>query len=267
MSHNPNLPDRPDLRVHSYLTRWWSSLITLDGPTWRAFRRLATSPGELATEQLSPADGTPIVHPIRLYLTANILFFLLAPWINSSNIGLWKTEHAAVLEMQPAFADLLSRAVERSGIEGRIYGVVLDRRMSAQQGALAWLLIPFLALGSFTVCRRRRRFLVEHLVLATNQVSYLLLSLLLIGVIGRGLLLLGPREPPVLITLILVILGWFLWSARTGYKSLRFFFELSRGRAALLALWQAAAFALGFTIYLQALFLISLVSLRGLTLQ
>ncbi len=275
MNQASNSSTQADLRVRTYLTSWWHALTSLDGPTWRALRKLATAPGALSAEQLLPtnglpADGLPVgsrAHPIRLYLTANILFFLLAPWINSSHIGLWKTEHALVVQSQPALADLLSRAVERSGIEDRTYRAVLDLRMSAQQGALAWLLIPFLAFGSFAVCRRRRRFLVEHLVLATNLMSYLLLSLLLIGLIGRGLLLLGSQEAPVRVTLVVVILGWLGWSLRTSYKSLRFFFDLSAGRAALLTLWQGAAFSLGFMIYLQALLLVSLISLRGLTLQ
>ncbi len=245
-------------------------MVTLDGPTWRAFQTLATSPGRLSAEHLSPIGERPPgprVHPVRLYLTANILFFLLAPWINASNLGLWKTEHAAVLEMQPRFAELMSQAVERSGVGYQVFGAVLDQRMSAQQGALAWLLIPFLAFGSFAVCRGRRRFLAEHLVLATNLVSYLLLSLLLIGVVGRATLLLGSEKPPVFITLVVLILCWFAWLIVTGYKSLRSFFELSHRHTVPLAVWQAAVFVAGFMVYIQALFLVSLLSLRGLTLS
>ena len=238
-----------------------------DGPTWRSLRRLVTAPGKAAAEHFE-ATGEPRVHPIRLYLAINILFFFLAPWVNYSGqdavISIWYVQHEGAVQALPILQSFLDSAIERSGIEPGLYRVLLDDRMKAHQGAWVWILIPFLGLAGFAVARKRRPFLVEHLVLATQLVSFFLVSLIVATAAARIVLAFGPTNPFWIMATACVILIWVVVFPCMIFKSLRSFFEIGRIRAGLMTLWMGLALLAGTLAYLVVLFGVSLLSLRGL---
>lgn len=256
------------LELRSYLGHWWQEMVHLDGKVWTSLRLLLKSPGELAAAYLEPhreGGARRVVHPVRLYLTVNIVFFFLAPWINSDRIAVWKVEHASVAALHPALDALLVRSIERSGLDGALFRVILDERMTASQGAWVFLLIPVVALAGFTIARRHRRYFVEHLVLATNLVSFVLVSVLGFSLALSAAILLEPL-PRVLATVAIVaFLSWTIWIALTIYRSVRSFYALTRRwAAAAVSLWLGGACAAGMWIYFLVLFLTALLSLRGL---
>ncbi len=261
------------LRLGSYVSRWWQELVHLDGPTWRCFRALVFSPGALAAAQCEP-EGTvrarryPI-HPIRIYLTVNVLFFLLIPWISAhsgeSSVKIWRLNHAEMTEDHPYLARLLERQIERSGAEDFIYTTIFDERMSSYQGALVLLAIPILGLASFLAFRGRRRYLVEHLVLATHLTSFFLISMLVFGLYARLLLQMAEHAISML-ALAIGIFAWLFSIPATFYFSLRSFHEIENRLASLaFTAWMIVALFFGSWIYSQALFLLTLFSLRNLT--
>lgn len=241
-----------------------------DGSTRRSFRRLLVSPGELTVQHLDgDLDGaTRHVHPIRLYLVINLLFFFLAPWVNSSNISVWKVQHQAIVQLQPALNDVVERAIAHSGVEdSKIFLAILDERLSAQQGALVWMLIPVLGLASFAVARRRRRYLVEHFVFATNLVSFFLVSLMAVGLSGRLVVAAVDRESQWLLLVLVPILAWMTWVWVAVYRSTKAFHDFKRRSVtALFTLWMGLALQLAFWLYLQALLVVTLLGLRDLSL-
>lgn len=265
----PNTPSTPpdDLRLRTYLGRWLHTLIALDGPMWGTFRRLMVCPGELAVEQLNPPETSRIVvHPVRLYLTINVLFFLFSPWVNSSKMSVWQTHHPAALQMQPAFVPLLEDTIAASGLGDGMFRMLLDMRMTSQQGAWVWLLIPCLASASFIWVRRHRPYAAEHLVLATNLISFFLVATLALGLIGRFLTWWLPPDGEMPDLVFWVIGTWMLAVAWGFIRSARVFFDLKLWQAALLVGWLGAAFSFGFWIYMQVLFLASLWRMLGIQL-
>ncbi len=242
----------------------------LDGKIWRTARTLLRSPGELSSAYFEPlqAGGRgQFAHPIRLYLTVNIFFFFLAPWINSSNISVWQVEHKPVVDMHPSLGKMLQRAIDRSGIEESLYRTIFDERMIANQGAPVFLLIPVAAVAGFAVNRRRRRFLVEHLVLATNLVSYILVSTLAVGIAGRLALAVDATSRISITAAVVVILAWMIWVPVTIYRSVRVFYEITRRRYAVaVTLWLGVAFLAGLWLYFDVLFLATLFGLHGLAM-
>ena len=236
------------------------------------------SPGALSEAHVAARVGGPggdsgasrvtYVHPIRLYLTINLLFFFLAPWVNSSNVSVWNVNHAASLQMQPRLVELLDQAVARSGAESHsLFLAVFDERLSAQQGVLVWILIPGLGLASFLVARRRRVFLVEHFVFATNLISFLLVSMMAVGLAARLVLSVVDKDTKWVFLAVVVILAWLVWCPVTVYRSSVRFHRFSHPLKTLaFTLWMGAAFVAGFWIYMQALFVLTLIGLRDLVL-
>ena len=259
----------PDLRLRAFGARLWNALVQWDGATWRSLRRLVTAPGRSAADVFDGA-GEPQVHPIRLYLAINVVFFFLAPWVNYSGpdavINVWYMEHEGVVQAIPALQATLDSAVERSGLEPSLFRLILDDRMKANQGAWVWLLIPILALASFMGSRKRRPFLVEHLVLATQLLSFFLVSLLAVSSVGRLALAMGPSKPFWIATTAVVILVWVIGFPCVVYKSLRSFLEIGRIRGVLLTFWTGLALIGGTLFYLAVLFLVSIHGLRNLQL-
>ena len=226
-----------------------------------------SSPGKLAASFFEPGEYAG-VHPIRLYLTINVLFFFLAPWINSNNISVWQVEHQAALEMLPAMAELLERAVGALGPRRTTSSA--PSWMSASwpsREPLVWLLIPVMALGTFAVARGRRPYLVEHLTFATYLVSYLLVAILVAGLAGRLALLPSVWSPKFLMVAAGVLLLWLVWVALSFYRSCKIFFGFQRRWVTVVfTCWLGTAFSAGFWLYMQALFLLALFGLRDLSL-
>ncbi|MBZ0112621.1 MAG: DUF3667 domain-containing protein [Thermoanaerobaculia bacterium] len=243
----------------------------MDGPTRKSFRRLLVSPGELTVQHLDGdlGGGTRHVHPIRLYLTINLLFFLLAPWVNSSNISVWQVQYQAIVELQPALNGMVESAITHSGAEDpKLFQAILNERLSAQQGALVWMLIPVLGLASFAVARRRRGYLVEHFVFATNLVSFFLVSLMAVGLSGRLVAAVVDRDSRWFLLVLVPLFTWMVWVWFAVYRSAKSFHGFKRrGITVLFTIWLGLALQFGFWLYLQALLVVTLFGLRDLSLS
>lgn len=267
-------PSGKHLRLRAYLSQWWDELAHLDGPTLRSLKGLLTCPGQLAVDECDrptrEGASSKTVHPIRLYLTINIIFFFTSPWLNTEpsadfQFNLWQMKHGPVVQMQPALETWLIDRIESSGFDDTSYRVILDHTMSSQRGAVVFVFIPILGLASFLVYRRRRPFLVEHLILGTHLTSFFLASLLIVG-LGARLTLLLPKAVTVIL-LVFWVLAWALWLSITFYRSVRAFHEVkNRWLSILLASWSLSALFAGTFVYLWALFIWTLFSLRGLQL-
>lgn len=263
-------PDRSrpriDLSLRGFLSRWGQEILGWDGPFWRSLRQLMLSPGRLSKEQV---DGTATadrpVHPVRLYLAINILFFFLAPWVNSANVSVWSVRQAGIIQAQPALEVPLRRAIERSNASDEVFLAVLDERLAAQQGALVWLLVPAIGFASFAVSRRRRCYLVEHFVFATNFVSFLLVSLLALGLTVRLVVGLVGADTPWVVLALVPIVAWLVWLFMVTYRGAKQFHGFSGPwLTTVFTAWMGVALYLGVWLYLQALFLFTLIGLRDL---
>ncbi|MEM8932258.1 MAG: hypothetical protein AAGE94_13840 [Acidobacteriota bacterium] len=225
------------------------------------------APGQAAVEHFEPT-GAPRVHPIRMYLVVNILFFFFAPWINLVEPGVrlsaWAVDHTVSVALVPGLATAIDASAERAGIDAALYRRILDSRMQAQQGALLWVLIPVVAAASFAVTRRRRRYPVEHLVWATTMVSFFFLSMLLATAVSRIVLAVVPREGDWIQIVGIPLLVWLVWLVWTGYRSTRRFFEIGWFRSWLTLVWLGSAGIVGTLLYLVLLCALSLFGLRGL---
>ncbi|MEM6793241.1 MAG: DUF3667 domain-containing protein, partial [Acidobacteriota bacterium] len=88
-----------DLRLSTFALRCWHALTQLDGPMWLSLRRLLACPGRAAAEHFEPGSALR-VHPFRLYLAVNVLFFFLAPRMNVNDpdftLNVWTFDFACM---------------------------------------------------------------------------------------------------------------------------------------------------------------------------
>lgn len=277
-AERPSEPQEPvrDLSLKTYLGRWFQDLFHLDRPTWRCLRAVLFRPGEIAAAHCRDVrDGTPHrdgefpLHPIRLYLIVNVFFFFLAPWIskahNGLQVSLWKVDFEAPVRWFPSFGRWMQERAQSSGFSEVGYQAIFTAWMSSLQGSTVFIWIPVLGLASFLAYRRRRPFIVEHLIFSTHMVSFVLLSMLALGLASRPLIVL-PRNIA-LWSIVILVMSWLVWFMGTFFRGVRDFHAIgSRWTATLLSLWLVTALGLAVQIYLVLLFLSAHFGLRGLKL-
>ena len=107
--------------------------------------------------------------------------------------------------------------------------------------------------------------MVEHLVLATHLTSFFSITILAIGLYARLLLQVAEHALSML-ALAFGIFAWLFSIPATFYFSLRAFHEIENRLVSLaFTAWMMVALFFGSWIYAQALFLLTLFSLRNLS--
>jgi Protein of unknown function (DUF3667) len=166
-------------------------LLHLDGKLLDTLRLLLTAPGRLTREFLEGRRAR-YLSPLRLYLTCSVVFFFvmaLVPVKGDLGIGTVKEETAAGTVSRPLNAaerDSLARMFERKAKKvGGIWGAGLRgfARAEAEPDAarhemvqampkIMFVLVPFFALVTGLVYRRRRLHYPTHLIFALHVFAF-----------------------------------------------------------------------------------------------
>jgi hypothetical protein len=131
-------------------------------------RRLCTSPGALVARQLALPDKV-FREPLRLFVFANLVFFLLAP-----QVGLFQYSLGSLAGEPGIHAEVTQRQQEASGLDRAVYEERFDNHLDFRQPTFAILLVPLLALMA-KLFDLRRPYGVQ-LMVSLYAVSWILLS-------------------------------------------------------------------------------------------
>ena len=240
-----------DLRFKTLVGEWFSSVFGTDARLWRTLRLLASRPGELSQRYLR-GQRAAFVSPLRLYLVASLLLFLVLSWTGSSVVveGEGEVRSVVTIKTTPASDDPSTKrpaagepaADEANDTAGagapetesdieRFFGQAgdrilndrqsFDRTFREQSGRIVILLVPAFALLLQLLFRGARRPYLHHLVFSLHVHALGFFAMALVSplelVIGR---VAGERIG----NLTVLGLGVYLFFA------LRTFYEQSRGR-------------------------------------
>jgi len=221
-----------DRRLGHLLGQAFAVVTDLDGRFLRTLRALVFQPGRLSRDYI---DGRrkQWIAPMGLFLLANALFFVLPSGITDFNLPLRNQlqgqPHSAFtrgwVEARVSARDALRRERwEKQQAATRparppTYGVAefsqtYDARAGDVGKALIAVHIPFLALGVWAVYGRRRRYVAEHVVVATHLFTFMLLFVQLVLLPGGWLYAaLGHADggglPPAVMVMTAIMLGLY----------------------------------------------------------
>lgn len=195
---------RPEDRRFAHLVAESVGALTdLDGRLWRSLRALMLQPGRIARDWF---DGRRAawISPIRLFLLANLVYFLL-PVVSDLSLPLhnqvrgdtyrsfaaeacadpasnekcnWGGQmHSRLTE--PLFLHKLARERRTAAARGeRFDPAAFEQRYNARSADIGKMLVivhvPFVALALSLVAWRRRRYYAEHFVVALGLVTFVL---------------------------------------------------------------------------------------------
>lgn len=190
-------------------------LFSLDSRAWITLRRLITRPGFLTLEHWHGRRAR-YVPPMRLYLLLSFLCFLILIPIDRVEMlrmdgrgdGIIKLgiEGGGEAEMAEIVAAVEQQAEESGGLGGwllsRVAVPVLRDVPAAESAfarrlpAIAFVLVPVLALELMILFRRRVRYFVQHLIVALHLQSFFFVILTLTTLLG---LLIGETASELLL--------------------------------------------------------------------
>jgi len=221
-----------ELTLRAQLMQLLNGLFSLDGRVARSLVALVTRPGLLAFEYCRGAR-VRYMRPIQLFLLANVVYFLLQPY---TGFNTFRSTLALQLERQVysrPLAELVRARLASSGETFADFATRFDAAADTYARSLLFLLAPALALAlSLVQLPRSKRTFVEHLVLATSFLSFVLVFVFV--VLLGALSALSARWPSLDRDTAGGVLGQFAvftW----WYFALRCFYGNGRGRSALQA--------------------------------
>ena len=161
-----------DLSLRHFLAQFGEALTNVESRLWRSLRRLLTRPGLLAADHVRGARRGH-VHPLRLFLLCNLAYFLLQPFTPYNTFHTGLRTHMAGLSYSGWAARVVERRTAETGEELDTLRLRFDASARTTSKVLLIALAP--ALAAVLALLHRRRGWVEHLVLALEFLSFLLL--------------------------------------------------------------------------------------------
>ena len=141
---------------------------------WKLFSR----PGHLTNASFhSPNEKW--VHPFKLYLAINLIFFILTPLLNSSNFEVFSFDVRSRIRLDEDFNKKIEKACVSDQISKEIYIERFNAHIKYNQPALMFLIIPFWGLLLQIMYIHNRLPFSLHLTHAMHLLAFFLMLLLL----------------------------------------------------------------------------------------
>ncbi|GJM21368.1 MAG: hypothetical protein DHS20C15_12830 [Planctomycetota bacterium] len=146
----------------------WAFLADVDTGLMSTLRKLCVSPGALVQRQLAKREHV-FREPLRLFVFANLVFFLIAP-----NVGLFTFSLDSLEASNNAYPEFTTQQQIQLEINREIYEERFNNHLTFRQPTFALLLVPMLALLAKLLDWRRPYGV--HVMFALYAVSWILLS-------------------------------------------------------------------------------------------
>jgi hypothetical protein len=189
-----------------FLHEFVGHYVALEGKLWRTLGLLFFKPGSLTREYIEGRKQRYVL-PLRLYLTASLLFFVIVKLIGTGDVlkvkmtDAERAQMAAVTQTRPDLNKPATQIFQCDGspqcdkirvyldekFQGKTMGSVIEqvnRRMYSAAPYAMFALLPFFAGLTYLLYRRRRLMYGEHLVYAFHVHSFAFFSMLAMALLA-----------------------------------------------------------------------------------
>ena len=213
-----------DLRVAAFARRALGGAFDLDSRFWRTFRTLLARPG-LLTAEFVAGRRRPYLHPLQVFLLANLVFFAMLGTLGGFNTF---TTTLDVHLGQPLYGEVAQRLVDARVAPGSgaaaLYAARFDEATPRYANSMVILTVPIFA-ALFALLYPRRRAFVPHVVFGLHFMALLLLVVSVLPLALRLLVMIAPgaigpltrSELPVALVLATCLLLWLVPALHRAY--------------------------------------------------
>jgi hypothetical protein len=170
-----------DFSVQGYLSDVVHQITSLDFKLLRSFKLLLFQPGQLSRE-FGLGRRRLYTPPLTLFLMANVLYFFLAPHVNTFNASLANQLHQQFYS-QWALNSLVEKYRASPNFAMPIYDAKYNLVSKDISKSLVIINAPFFALLLFAVNRRRSRYFLVDLTFSLHFFAFLMVLLAGFGVL------------------------------------------------------------------------------------
>jgi hypothetical protein len=169
-----------DYSLRRYLKEIGSAITLLESKVLRSVWLVARRPGHLSSEYFR-GRRVRYLKPLQLFVFLNVVYFVSLSLFTATTFTTPLGTQLHENNYYPAYA---SRRVDHKLLKKGLSYAALETKYNQRTGVLSktliFLLIPIFALLFFLLFFRKRKYFVEHLVVATHFWSF---NLILLGVI------------------------------------------------------------------------------------
>lgn len=171
----PSAPE-PDYSLRRYFVEAFEVVTSADSRLLRTFRTLLTRPGALTAAYFS-AGRDDYLRPQQVLLFCSVFYFFAQPLVGIRTLSSPLAVHMNALRYSDFARSLVEAEVARRGGGLEAYRIAFDAAADSHARTLAVLLVPIFAVAAALLFWWPRRYFVQHLVLATHFVAFILLTL------------------------------------------------------------------------------------------
>ncbi len=170
-------------------------LTNFDTKGARSLWYLVTRPGHLSAEYLR-GSRVRYAKPLALFLSINVAYLLSIAWIGANTFATPLAVQMHGNDYYGAFATSeVARVLHGRGVDYATFEALFNERSNLLAKTLVFLFIPLYAALLFALFRTRRRFVIEHAVVATHFWAFLLLMLAVLVPVIAGMLMWWQSAP------------------------------------------------------------------------
>ncbi len=200
-----------------------------DTKLMRSLANLIKRPGALTAAYME-GSRVPYMHPFRVFLVANILFFLVASTTGQSPVTtkLWSHMHSENFYHQAVAKRMVDAYIAEAGIEFEVYAAAFDERVDTFAKSLVIVMLPVFAGLLGLLMAGRGESGVKHLAFSCHTYAHLLLCnfILVLGILGflflatplQGLSS-GIKEFMLSASSMAILLAFLYFGIRRAYKT------------------------------------------------
>jgi hypothetical protein len=152
----------------------------LNGSIFQTLKFLVTKPGFLAKEYFA-GRMSRYINPLRLYLTLSLVFFFAASLASQGNASI---REVARSEPTGSLSRLMKEKAKSVDLESEAVKQKIHDKTKTLNAILSLTQVLFIGLAFMTIFYASRQYYVEHLVLALYFVSFFLIVLTSLSVMG-----------------------------------------------------------------------------------
>lgn len=172
--------DEDDYSLRGYLREIGAAVTLLESKVLRSVWQVASQPGHLSSEYFL-GRRVRYIKPLQLFIFLNVVYYFSITLFSATT---FTTPLATQLHMNNYYPAYANRAVDRKLRADKISYEALEakynKRTNVLSKTLIFVLIPIFALLFYALFFKKRKYLVEHLVVATHFWSF---NLILLGVL------------------------------------------------------------------------------------
>ena len=160
-----------DMSIKKALSDLAQEIFHLDSKTYRSLKALFFQPGKL-TETYIESDRDYYAKPLKIYLIANLIFFLIGP-----QLGMFTQNLESLMNMNSSTKVVVEKSLAENSMSYEEYEAVFNTSITYKQPTFLIIIIHLFAV-IFRVFHWKRYYL-ESLIFSLHSFTFMMLSSLI----------------------------------------------------------------------------------------